>query len=200
VSVLTATAWAHGLAAGAGAHVAGPVPFIDAVDPGAVHVDGVELAGARPAGRRFGILVHALLAVVPFDAGADLIGRLAAVHARVLGATDEERSAAASVVERALKHRVFDEARAARAAGRACRREAPVSITVAAPAAPGSSFLIDGQIDLAYDTENGWVVVDFKTDAEIAGAEEAYRRQVALYAHAVARATGRPARGVLLRI
>ncbi|MEW6323707.1 MAG: PD-(D/E)XK nuclease family protein, partial [Acidobacteriota bacterium] len=60
--------------------------------------------------------------------------------------------------------------------------------------------LIDGQIDLAYDTGEGWIVVDFKTDVELGDAEDAYRRQVALYAHAVAQATGRPATGVLLRI
>jgi ATP-dependent exoDNAse (exonuclease V) beta subunit len=44
------------------------------------------------------------------------------------------------------------------------------------------------------------VVVDFKTDAELGTAEPAYRRQVALYAAAVARATSRPARAVLMRI
>jgi hypothetical protein len=43
-------------------------------------------------------------------------------------------------------------------------------------------------------------VVDFKTDAEIGGRLEEYRRQVALYALAIERATGEPATGVLLRV
>ncbi len=60
--------------------------------------------------------------------------------------------------------------------------------------------LVDGQIDLAFETADGWTVVDFKTDAEIGAAEENYRRQVALYAHAIRQVTGRPARGLLLRV
>ena len=42
-------------------------------------------AGFRPGGRRFGVLVHALLAVVPLDASREAIVDLATVHARVLG-------------------------------------------------------------------------------------------------------------------
>jgi len=42
--------------------------------------------------------------------------------------------------------------------------------------------------------------VDYKTDREIAAAgEERYRRQVALYASAIAQATGSRAAGILLR-
>jgi ATP-dependent exoDNAse (exonuclease V) beta subunit len=111
----------------------------------------------------------------------------------MLGATDSERDAAATVVERTLGHPVLDQARAAVAAGRSCRREAQVSIV-------RDSALIDGQIDLAFDTGDGWTVVDFKTDAELGDAEEAYRRQVALYADALAAITGRPARGLILRV
>jgi ATP-dependent exoDNAse (exonuclease V) beta subunit len=43
-------------------------------------------------------------------------------------------------------------------------------------------------------------VIDFKTDIEIASAQDAYKQQVALYAEAVAKATGVPAQGVLLRV
>ncbi len=92
-----------------------------------------------------------------------------------------------------LQHPRLDEARAAVEAGRICRREAPVSIV-------RDGVLVDGQVDLAYETTSGWVVVDFKTDVELGGHEDVYRRQIALYALAVARATGRPATGVLLRI
>jgi hypothetical protein len=43
-------------------------------------------------------------------------------------------------------------------------------------------------------------VVDFKTDVEIAGRVDEYRRQVGLYAEGVGRATGARVRGVLLRV
>jgi ATP-dependent exoDNAse (exonuclease V) beta subunit len=66
---------------------------------------------------------------------------------------------------------------------------------------PGQpATIVDGQVDLAYETEAGWIVIDFKTDIEIASAQEAYQQQVALYAEAVAKATGQPATGVLLRV
>ena len=52
--------------------------------------------------------------------------------------------------------------------------------------------IVDGQVDLAYETDTGWVVVDFKTDIEIASAQDAYKQQVALYVEAVAKATGVP--------
>ena len=98
-----------------------------------------------------------------------------------------------------LKHPRLAAARDAEANGRRVWREAPVSIRVDAANAGGPT-IIDGQIDLAYETDEAWVVIDFKTDVEMASAEEAYRQQVAVYVEAVAKATGRPATGVLLRI
>jgi ATP-dependent exoDNAse (exonuclease V) beta subunit len=142
---------------------------------------------------RFGTLVHALLAHVPLDAGASAIAGMAAVQARMLNASDDERAAAASIAARALAHALYERARAARGAGRACRRELPLSVVV-------DGIVVDGQADLAFDDGDQWIVVDVKTDVEIAGAEPSYRRQVALYADAIARAYGRPAQGVLLRV
>ncbi|MGH9386747.1 MAG: UvrD-helicase domain-containing protein [Vicinamibacterales bacterium] len=162
------------------------------LDPDSVVVEDAGAFGVEASGRRFGTLVHALLAVVPLTASSEDVAELARIHARVLTASDTERDAAANMVSRVLQHPRLDEARAATAAGRTCRREAPVSIVL-------DGALIDGQIDLAYETANGWVVVDFKTDVELGGHEEMYKRQVALYALAVSRATGQPARGVLLR-
>ena len=82
---------------------------------------------------------------------------------------------------------------AARDGQRPCLREVPISTVV-------DGVLIDGQADLAFEDEGGWVVVDFKTDVEMGTVQDVYRRQVALYVDAIARATGRPARGVLLRV
>ena len=46
-------------------------------------------------------------------------------------------------------------------------------------------------MDAAFETDAGWVVVDFKTDADPGEALDAYLGQVRLYARAIATATGR---------
>jgi ATP-dependent exoDNAse (exonuclease V) beta subunit len=53
-------------------------------------------------------------------------------------------------------------------------------------------------VDLAFRNAEGWTVVDFKTDAELSRREATYRRQVGLYAAAVAGATRGPVRSFLL--
>jgi ATP-dependent exoDNAse (exonuclease V) beta subunit len=160
---------------------------------GGVEIVGVAPAGPRPSGRRFGVLVHALFAAAPLDATSDRLREVAVIQARVLGASDQERDGAVNVVIRALQHPLLDAARASLAAGRTCRREAPISIV-------RDGLLIDGQIDLAFETDQGWTVVDFKTDAELGASEDAYRQQAALYAEALAAITGRPARATILRV
>src|SRR6185436_15705128 len=75
-----------------------------------------------------------------------------------------------------------------------CYRETPVTLRLE------SGALVEGIVDLAYQAEGEVVVVDFKTDREREGAMETYRRQVQIYAHAIALATGRPTRGVLMKI
>ncbi len=186
---MTATEWAE-------ASLEGSVVTPPEVRARAARVSVVDasLAGlARPSGRRFGTLVHALLAHVPLDGSIEAIARMASVQARMLHASDDERVAAAEVAERALAHDVFARARAAVAAGRACQREMPLAVMA-------GDVLVDGQADAAFDDGPSWLVVDFKTDVEIAAAEPAYRLQVALYADAIARAYGREVEAVLLRV
>ncbi len=161
----------------------------------------------RPSGKRFGTLVHAVLATLPLRATANEVHELAALHAKLFAAPDDERDAAAGIAIKLLKHPRFEAARASQAAGKRVWREAPVSLrldtstSLTAGDAPASTVhLVDGQIDLAYETDSGWVVVDFKTDIEIASAQDSYKQQVALYVEAVRRATGQPATGVLLRV
>jgi ATP-dependent helicase/nuclease subunit A len=151
----------------------------------------------RPSGKRFGTLVHAVLATLPMQASSGEVHELAALHAKLFAAPDEERDAAAGIAIKLLTHPRFESARKAEAAGRRVWREAPVSLRVDKD---GESQLVDGQVDLAYETDKGWVIVDFKTDIEIASAADAYKQQVALYVEAVKRATGKPATGVLLRV
>ena len=59
--------------------------------------------------------------------------------------------------------------------------------------------IAEGVIDLAYRTESEWIVVDFKTD-EVVPTNGAYAEQLRLYVAALQRATGEPARGVLLQV
>ena len=149
---------------------------------------------ARSGGIGFGLLVHGLLAQAPFGAARATLDDLAAIEARVLGLGDAEAAAAAAVVERLLTHDLLVRARAADARG-ACRRETPVTWTLP------DGTLIEGVVDLAFEEAGEWTVVDYKTDREIAASgEDRYRRQVALYASAIAQATGQPAHAVLVRV
>ena len=52
--------------------------------------------------------------------------------------------------------------------------------------------MIEGMLDLAFEENGVTVVVDFKTDHELAAGEDRYRAQVQQYVNAVARATGCP--------
>jgi ATP-dependent exoDNAse (exonuclease V) beta subunit len=148
----------------------------------------------RPHGPRFGTLVHAVLAAVDLDADRDGIADVAALHGRLLAATPEEVDAAVETAQRALAHPVLRRAADAARAGR-CRRECPVAIV------DDDGVLVEGVVDAAFaEVDGAWTVVDFKTDVEVAGRLDDYRRQVGVYAAAVARATGAPARAVLLRV
>ena len=146
------------------------------------------------AGAAFGVLVHGILAQAPFGAARAALESLASVDARLLGLSDADAAAAAGVAESVFAHELLVRARAADARG-ACRRE--TSITWTAP----DGTMIEGIVDLAFEERDGWLIVDYKTDRDIASAgEEQYRRQVALYAEAIASATGASARGVLVRV
>jgi hypothetical protein len=175
-----------------------PAEWIQPADVHLVKVRGAddeEVARAkRPGGIAFGVLVHALLAQAPFDASRATLEAIARIEARLLALDDEDASAAASIVERVLAHDLLARARAADARG-ACRRETPVTCTLP------DGRLLEGVVDLAFEEAQRWTVVDYKTDREIAAAgEDRYRRQVAFYGSAIARATGRPASAVLVRI
>ena len=56
------------------------------------------------------------------------------------------------------------------------------------------ALLLQGVIDCAFEENGAWVLVDYKTDADAAGAIERHRPQLALYAQALAGITGRPVR------
>jgi ATP-dependent exoDNAse (exonuclease V) beta subunit len=165
----------------------------EAAEAAAVEVVQAAAGVSRPSGARFGTLVHAALATVPLDAAPDAVADAVRLQARIVDAPAEEEAAARAVVAGALAHAAMAGARAAWAAGR-CRRETPVA------GVAGDGVLVEGVLDLAYEDDQGWTVIDFKTDADLAGSLDRYRRQVALYAALVRRVTGRPVRAVLLRV
>ena len=133
------------------------------------------------------------MAVVPLDADPGTVREATQLQARMLGATPDEDQAAREIVVAVLAHPLMARARAASAAGR-CRRETPV-----AGVGP-DGMLLEGVLDLAFEDDEAWTVVDFKVAAELAGALERYRRQVGVYASIVRRATGRDVRAVLMRV
>jgi ATP-dependent exoDNAse (exonuclease V) beta subunit len=186
LAVTTVGRWASEVPAGADALVPDiPVETVDA---------WAEEAPRPGAGPAFGLLVHAVLAEVPFDAEAGLIEEAASLEARVLGLGEAEARAASTRIAHVLRLDLVRRARDAVARG-ACRRETAITCTMP------DGTLVEGIVDLAFEEDGRWVVVDYKTDAELAADGEArYRRQIGLYAAAIARATGRPASGVLVRV
>jgi ATP-dependent exoDNAse (exonuclease V) beta subunit len=157
----------------------------------AVEFERLPRLDLRPTGRRFGSLVHAVLATAPLDADRAALVALAGLEGRILGAADVEIASAADLAARVLEHPLLAAARAADAQRR-CRREVPLTLTLA------DERLLEGVVDLAFETDSGWTVVDFKTDENPDGSLEEYERQVGLYAVALNRASGRSVRAVVL--
>jgi ATP-dependent exoDNAse (exonuclease V) beta subunit len=175
--VRTATEWARSRA---------EIPGSDAVS-----VINARWTGERPGGARFGTLVHALLATVNLDADREHVTAQGGLCARLLGADEEERRAAVEIAAAALTHPLL---RRAAGAGAHCRRESAILLRLE------DGTLIECVADLAFRDGEDWVVVDFKTDSDLEGRADAYRRQVALYVRGIAEATSRRARGHLLQV
>ena len=133
-------------------------------------------------GRRLGALVHAALAAIDLKNTEEAPAIVAALGARH-GVSADLVAAAVQRVERALKGPVLARARAARWVA----REWPVTAEV-------EGALVDGRIDLVFEDGEGLVVAEFKVEGDPDDAGE----QARLYAQAVARATGRPVREVLV--
>ncbi len=184
--VQTATAWA----------VEAARDGVDEAIAASASIEVVQISGAegRPKGARFGTLVHAVLAIVPLHAdqgaGEEIVRRTTEVQGRVIGSSGEEVVAATTVVRAVLRHELMDRARASAR----LRRETPITWT------QKDGMLIEGVLDLAFDENAGTTVVDFKTDHELSAGESRYRAQLQKYVDAVSLATGRPARGILLKI
>jgi ATP-dependent exoDNAse (exonuclease V) beta subunit len=136
-----------------------------------VRVTRVSRSGFRPHGPRFGSLVHLVMRDVDYSASTSAIERIARTHARLVGSTEEEIVAATQAVSGCLSHALMDLARRSDRV----HRELPIVIKT------GTTALLDAVIDLTFRDEDGWIVVDFKTDAEDPGRALKYRRQVGWY-------------------
>lgn len=157
----------------------------------------VELAAiareSRPFGPRFGTLVHSILSSVPLDGGEAEVSATAELQARIFGAKDEETKAAIVTVTAALQHPLMQRARAAAANGD-CHRELPLTLRME------DGTLIEGVADLVFREDDRWIVVDFKTDQELASGLDRYRRQVSIYAKAISEVRKAEAVGFLLSV
>ena len=211
ISVTTARAIAGRAAEAADAGEPPPsdvrVSWIDVPRPEAEGPDGA----GRPGGERFGDLVHRMLAAVRLDADSGVVEALAGTLGRTLGSPETEIVAAAALVARALDHEVLDRARAALASGPgAVQREVPVFHVGEAVAPDGEqgrergAGIVEGVADHAFREVTGsgprWTVVDYKTDRRPAAARTEYEVQVACYVEAIERASGEPARGIVLAL
>ena len=149
--------------------------------------DDVAILRRGRGGTNFGRAVHAVLQVVPLDSLAGL-EELARAQATAEGIG----SRAAAVVE-AVRRVCASAPVQAAAAAAGHWREVPVG-------ASESGVLVEGFIDLLYETPSGLRVVDYKTDnatsAEIERRFTHYRLQGGVYALLLQLATGQVVAGV----
>ena len=174
--------------------------LVDEDEAGVVGASGVEIAEVsgrdpqRPTGKRFGSLMHELLARTALAEASEPseLEPLGRSLARMFGATETETEAAVEAVTRALVHPILAAARDAAE----CYRETPLLERTA------DGRLIEGIADLVFRAhpDTSWTIVDFKTDLRVDMSEEAYRQQIALYQRALEAATDSPAKGVLLYV
>jgi ATP-dependent exoDNAse (exonuclease V) beta subunit len=99
-----------------------------------------------------------------------------------------EHSGAAALA--ALKHPLIERARRAKNV----RRELPIMLKL------DGARVLEGVIDLAFEAEDRWHIVDFKTDADLERNRARYTRQLEWYALAVARLNNSPVEAHLLSI
>ena len=139
---------------------------------------------ARPHGKRFGVLMHAILATSRLRRATR--GGFSAIARSKAGSWRDRRR------DRRRGHAVQPRAAASAFRARAARQRVPARVAHACSTC--GRPLIEGVLNLAFREaarpRSVWTVVDFKTDVEMGERRRSYERQVALYADAVAAATG----------
>ena len=155
-----------------------------------INMHSIDKPEGRPAGARFGTLVHTILRDAPLDADRVALAALAEVHGRLLGAAAEEVEAAIIAVAAALRHSLLERARSAQR----LHRELPVLLKLE------GNRVLEGVIDLAFESQGRWHIVDFKTDADVAANRAHYERQLHWYALALSRLHNAPVSASLLSL
>ncbi|MBI8988685.1 UvrD-helicase domain-containing protein [Corynebacterium meridianum] len=142
---------------------------------------GFRLAGApvsKDHGTAFGTAVHRVMERVT-DPGE--VEELAAGAARLTGLTDLETASVRGAAESFLSSPLIRRALAGEH-----HRELAVAGCV-------GDITVDGIIDLIYRDDDGWVILDYKTDAGLsASTADEYFRQLGLYAHLIGEGLGAP--------
>ena len=157
--------------------------------PVTVAIESLARVAERPGGKRLGTLLHAVLRDVEFETPQQVAG-LAAVHGKLLNASDDEIAAAKESVLAVLDHSLIQRARKAAR----MHRELPLSVRL------DDGRMIEGTADLAFLEGEQWTIVDFKSDAFVSSMPARYERQLQWYVFALSRATGLKTEGVLLKI
>ncbi|MBI3758126.1 MAG: UvrD-helicase domain-containing protein [Deltaproteobacteria bacterium] len=178
---------------------------LDLPEASSIEIERAPRIANRPRGKRFGTLVHSILAQIPLDSTHAAIAAKASFFGRLFDASLEETNAAIATVAAALQSPLMR--RAARS--KIVRREAPLLLKLTSPksddlANTSATTLVEGVADLAFieqrDGTSRWIVVDFKTDFELDRRVAEYRTQLALYMRAITEATSTPSDGYLLLI
>ena len=150
----------------------------------AISVSGsVPGATAGEHGTEWGTVIHSLLEAAMRDSGADLHD-LAYASLLEEGLDPGRADEAIAVVRSVMDSEIWKRAQAS------SRRLMEVPFQTLMPSEPAEDnclpTILRGVIDLAFQEPNGWVIVDYKTDArpqsQLPSLVEHYRGQVELYA------------------
>jgi len=155
-----------------------------------VSIESIEKMVGRPTGTRFGTLVHTILRDAALDADHAALASLATVHGRLLGGTPEEIEHATKAAVAALNHPLLARARQATRV----HREYPIMLKL------DEGKILEGMIDLVFEADGAWNIIDFKTDADLASSRAHYKRQLQWYSLAISRLNKTPVRAYLLSI
>ncbi|MBU1983915.1 UvrD-helicase domain-containing protein, partial [bacterium] len=140
---------------------------------------------------QFGLFVHRLLERVALPGGEDL-DELISGTAEEFSVSAPDRATGAELVRRALASDLFT-SRLPHA--RRCVRELTFSACL-------NDRIIEGTSDLAFREDDGWIIVDFKTDAvspfECTVRAKHYQHQLIAYAQALSSVTGEEVAEVIL--
>jgi len=139
-------------------------------------------------GPNFGLAFHAVMERLDLATGSNLkeLCRVKTAEYSIPGSVEKMES----ICRQCLSHPLMERVRM----GERLFREVPFSVSL-------DGYLVEGKIDLLFQEEEGWVVVDYKTD-DVEGKFlerrfQAYQEQGAWYSRGVQRATGQKVKEII---